>query len=549
MSLSRHLRGFFTALMYSYRVMNYVVGSGPAGVACAVALLEQGKPVTMIDTGFTLEQANQQKLDALAATPPAEWHGDRIAFLRGDMDAGVDGIPLKLAYGSGYPYTKPAGAANVTCEGANTKPGYSLGGFSNVWGASLMPYRQQDMAGWPIAQADLEPHYRALFRFMPVAAEHDGLDAAFPTYAPYHSPMPLSPQAQTLLRSLTARQDAVARQHVLFGRSRLAVNAAQTPIGYDKPAGPCVACGLCMYGCPYRLIYTTADTVGQLMRNSNFTYLPGYLVRSVEESADGVTIHALDAQAAPRTLNGDRVFLAGGVLSTTEILLRSLKRFDQPVTLHDSQYFLLPMLRLGGVPGFRRDELHTLAQLFLEIVDPEVSPYAVHLQTYTYNDLFEAPIRKMLGPLAALFPWKSFLSRLYLFQGYIHSSQSAEMTATLSGDTLAVRSSKNPETEVVLQRVIRKLLRLRRATGSLPLIPLMRRGEPGRGFHTGGSFPMQAQPDTNSSDIYGRPAGMRRVHAVDSTVLPSVPATTITFTVMANAHRIGSAIAQYEGQE
>jgi choline dehydrogenase-like flavoprotein len=29
------------------------------------------------------------------------------------------------------------------------------------------------------------------------------------------------------------------------------------------------------------------------------------------------------------------------------------------------------------------------------------------------------------------------------------------------------------------------------------------------------------------------------VHAVDATVLPSIPATTITLTVMANAHRIG----------
>jgi choline dehydrogenase-like flavoprotein len=33
---------------------------------------------------------------------------------------------------------------------------------------------------------------------------------------------------------------------------------------------------------------------------------------------------------------------------------------------------------------------------------------------------------------------------------------------------------------------------------------------------------------------------------VDSSVLPSIPATTITFTVMANAHRIGQAVARGE---
>ena len=40
-------------------------------------------------------------------------------------------------------------------------------------------------------------------------------------------------------------------------------------------------------------------------------------------------------------------------------------------------------------------------------------------------------------------------------------------------------------------------------------------------------------------DPLGRPQGWSRVHAVDASVLPSVPATTITFSVMANAHRIG----------
>jgi choline dehydrogenase-like flavoprotein len=42
------------------------------------------------------------------------------------------------------------------------------------------------------------------------------------------------------------------------------------------------------------------------------------------------------------------------------------------------------------------------------------------------------------------------------------------------------------------------------------------------------------------SDRQGRPYGFERVHLVDASVFPSLPATTITLTVMANAHRIGS---------
>jgi len=56
------------------------------------------------------------------------------------------------------------------------------------------------------------------------------------------------------------------------------------------------------------------------------------------------------------------------------------------------------------------------------------------------------------------------------------------------------------------------------------------------------AFPVLPSADTIvafETDTSGRPAGWRRVHAVDATVLPSIPATTITLTVMANAHRIG----------
>lgn len=40
--------------------------------------------------------------------------------------------------------------------------------------------------------------------------------------------------------------------------------------------------------------------------------------------------------------------------------------------------------------------------------------------------------------------------------------------------------------------------------------------------------------------MLGRPHGLSRVHVVDASVLPSIPATTISYLVMANAHRIAT---------
>ena len=92
----------------------------------------------------------------------------------------------------------------------------------------------------------------------------------------------------------------------------------------------------------------------------------------------------------------------------------------------------------------------------------------------------------------------------------------------------------------------KKLFGNRQYLKAVPLSPLLRVGQPGRGFHSGGSFPMRLSPGAFESDRLGRPHGFTRVHAVDSAVFPTIPATTITFSVMANAHRIATTWAETE---
>ncbi len=212
--------------------------------------------------------------------------------------------------------------------------------------------------------------------------------------------------------------------------------------------------------------------------------------------------------------------------------------------MKDSQYFLLPLALTKAAGDVAHESLHTLSQLFLEILDSAVSPYTVHLQLYTYNDLIGQAVRKTLGTLARPLEFlaRNLESRLLIIQGYLHSAHSARIGVMLkkgSPDQLELRAEHNAETKPIIRRIVRKLFRIARHIGALPLSPMLQIAEPGRGFHTGGTFPMRSRPTALESDTLGRPCGWRRVHAVDATVLPSIPATTVTFSVMANAHRIG----------
>jgi hypothetical protein len=211
--------------------------------------------------------------------------------------------------------------------------------------------------------------------------------------------------------------------------------------------------------------------------------------------------------------------------------------------LLDSCLFLLPLLRLAGAGLVTEERLHTLSQVFLEIIDPAISPRAVHVQVYTYNDLYPGALRNKVGPLYPLF--KGGLSRLLIGQGYLHSDFSPGIKLTLTrsqtqtGRDLLLEAEPSPdETSLTIARAIRKLRRQWRATRMIPLSPGLQISQPGRGFHSGGTFPMSRNPSRFQTDVLGRPAGWRRVHVVDSTVFPSIPATTITLSIMANARRI-----------
>lgn len=495
----------------------------------------------MLDVGVELEDERSRELKLLTNIDPGTWNRSPEArFLRAGIRADSKGIPLKPAYGSDFPYRTIPGATALACEGVHTQPSLARGGFSNVWGSAMLPYRQQDLEKWPITEKDLAPHYRAVLESVPLAGREDGLADLFPLYAS-PAPMPVSAQARALLDRLERNRAALAGQNIFAGASRLAVR--------NQPSLPCRACGLCMYGCPAGLIYSSAHSLDDLISNPAFSYSPGLHVSHVEERNGAAYARGFETRTGDKFEYGAaRVFLACGAVGTTTILLRSLDVYSQPVTMLDSQYFLQPALTLNGARSVTKENLHTLAQAFLEVMDSAVSRFTVHFQIYTYNELYSQAIASTAGPLHRFVPKDMLLGRLALLQGYLHSDESPGMSCELErsapGDTLHVRGNANPGTAAKMRKATNKLLQSSMSTGLIPLTPLLRPGQPGRGFHSGGSFPMSDRPTGFQSDTLGRPAGFLRIHAVDSTVFSSIPATTITFTAMANAHRIGMLAAE-----
>ena len=202
-----------------------------------------------------------------------------------------------------------------------------------------------------------------------VSARRDDLEELFPLYGDGFHTLKPSRQATELLRDLEQHRSELRERHLHFGSARLALRADHSngtqPSGSAKSPG-CVSCGLCLYGCPYELIYSTTQTLQELKAQPSFKYLSNVVVRRIEEKNGNVNLIARSrTDRTDITLSGSAVFLAAGVLSSTQILLRSLGAYNRELRLKASEYFMLPFLRYRRPPmSFGKDFTRLLSSFW-----------------------------------------------------------------------------------------------------------------------------------------------------------------------------------------
>ena len=108
---------------------------------------------------------------------------------------------------------------------------------------------------------------------------------------------------------------------------------------------------------------------------------------------------------------------------------------------------------------------------------------------------------------------------------------------------MVVSGTDNVRSTTEFDTFARKLRKHAKRTGFTAPFGLKMRSKLGHSQHFGGTIPMKANPARYESDSLGRPFGCQKVFIVDSTVLPSIPATPTTGLVMANATRIATWIS------
>ena len=174
------------------------------------------------------------------------------------------------------------------------------------------------------------------------------------------------------------------------------------------------------------------------------------------------------------------------------------------------------------------------------------------LHFYTYNSAFLDALPALLAHARLSRAQTAALRRLSVAFGYLPSWASPRFSIQARA---ALSPGELPELEVremdgepswlrnrMLRRVLARVAGSARALDLWPLLPALTMSAPGKSYHWGGTFAHARKPGVRAgSDVLGRVAPWRRVHLVDASVFPTIPATTFTLTIMANAHRIADA--------
>lgn len=528
-----------------------VVGSGPAGANAAAALIQAGRRVLMLDVGDV-----ETKYAAMIPPEPfrriRETDQGQHRYMLGDD---LEGVPQD-GVGTGAQLTPPRlhvtatspGLTPVRSETFRAAESLALGGLGEAWGAGVFTFDDDDLAAWPIERGALMPHYETVARRIGITRTDDDLDQFFGGVDAALPPLEVDANAEVLLQRYRQDRSSLNRQGFFMGRPPLAVctepRDGRGPIAYRDME---------FWADTDQSVYRPRFTIEALRRHPAFAYRNRRLVLRFEEGTDGVSVKTRNVDTGDaETFSGRALLLAAGTLGTARIVLRSVGRAGTRAPLLCNPYTYVPSVNLGMLGRPSRDRRHSLAQLSAVYRPPAGAGADVQTQVYSYRSLLmfrllrEAPVaaRDGLRIMQLLVSAMTILGINHEDRPTASKYCTLEQNGSPDG-ALRVHYALSDAERARIDADERVVLRHFRRLGCWPI----KRVRPGDGasIHYAGTFPMTANPRGLTCDAEGRLAVTRAVHLVDGSTFPYLPAKGLTFTIMANADRIGSLLGRRLG--
>ncbi len=521
-----------------------VVGSGAGSVHATYTLAEAGVHVTMLDVANT-DTIYKDRIPEKDFLKVRQSDVDQWKYFLGENFEGVPFGPVRV----GAQLTPPRQFISkdfdahqmIATEGFHALQSLALGGLAAGWGAATPAYIDSDIQSWPINRSDLEEAYDVVGKRVGIAGtDNDDLADYFGLSDYLLPPACMDGNGQAIYRNYLRKKSALAEAGIALGAPRIALATKEF-----RGRGPASYHDMDFWSDHERAVYRPVYTVEELKRFSNFEFKGGYFVKSFSEDENGVSISTLNTNTGEKeNFQADSVFLGAGNIGSTRIVLQSLDMPDAEVPILSNPYTYYPCILPSRLGKSSRRPRHSLTQLMGYFNDPENRSPTVQIQAYSYRSLLNFKLLKEAPlPIKEAIPIFRLLQSSFTILGIHHedcpSSNKAMRLVNRSDNkenSLEVKYELDQRQEQQIAESEKKITRAFRKLGCYAL----KRIYPGHGssIHYGGSLPMSKDEETLTSRVDGSISGTKNVYVVDGSGFPTLPAKGLTFTIMANAHRI-----------
>lgn len=522
-----------------------VIGSGASGVHAAWPLVRAGLNVTMVDVGRT----PQRYRDAVPAEDFSSLRQSDYTQHRYFLGDEFEGLPFgKVRVGAQLTpprayIAQALSEAMVATDGFQAMQSFALGGLAAGWGAAVPPFSDVDLEDWPLSRQELQPHYDAIARRIGICGvTGDDLERWFGPSSNLMPPAKQDSNGSWLLATYQRRAAYFHGRGLYAGQPRLAITTRR--LG-DR--GPCQYRDMEFWADTDRSVYRPVYTLDALRARPNFTYLSGRFAESFREGPDGVslTVRNLERGTA-ETLRAGALVLAAGALQSGRIALQSLGASSHEAPLLCNPYTYFPCLLWTRLGQPTRDRRHSLTQVMMYF-DPFRHPQqAVQAQVYSYRSLLLFKLLKESKlPIGLSIPVLQALQNYFIIIGVHHPdypSNSKSVRWRPEDGALEIRYQPTISESRRRTRMENELMLVMYRLGCLPL----GRIDPGYGssIHYAGTLPMKSEDAPFSTTLAGRLRGTQSVYVADGAAFPTLPSKGLTYTLMANANRVGEGVAK-----
>jgi choline dehydrogenase-like flavoprotein len=530
-----------------------VLGSGPSGVHFALTALRKNHQVVMVDVGCRRPDTALPAEDFLGLKTHLE---DPVRYFLGANFESVS-MPGRneeyygLPPSKNYVFDKPSEFSMVE-DGLTPLVSFASGGLAETWTGGCYPLNDQELREFPFDYHDIEPYYSEVASRIGVAGGEDDLARCFPHHAHLSPMLEFDESAARLLSSYERRREKLSGKYRAYlGRSRQAV------LSQDKAGRHgCTYCGRCLWGCPNGAFYTPSLTLRECLTHTNFQYVPNQFASYFEFAPSGSIEHLLSydlAGGAPKQHTAEAYVLACGTLSTSNLILRSIYKSKREIIrltgLMDNRQLLAPFCNLSMLGRPHNAKSYQYHQLAFGIEADDPAKY-VHGQITTLKAASTHPIFRSL-PLdlrSAIGVFRKLRSSLAVLnlnfcdwrreENYITLSEKSQTAHGWPAMAIRYRApADEAQTYSKAHATARGFFRELKA----PLIPGMTHIRPmGASVHYSGTLPMSLKKSPWAVSPECRSYDIDNLFVVDGSVMPSLPAKNLTFTLMANAVRVAS---------